>query len=35
VEMPICEQVHAVLYGDAAPADAVKRLMSRELKSEA
>jgi glycerol-3-phosphate dehydrogenase (NAD(P)+) len=34
VDMPICEQVYAVLYEKVAPADAVKRLMSRELKSE-
>ena len=35
VEMPICEQVYAVLYQNIAPAQAVKQLMSRELKSEA
>jgi glycerol-3-phosphate dehydrogenase (NAD(P)+) len=34
VEMPICEQVYAVLYRNVAPAQAVKQLMSRELKSE-
>jgi glycerol-3-phosphate dehydrogenase (NAD(P)+) len=34
VEMPICEQVHAVLYENVTPADAVKQLMSRGLKSE-
>jgi len=34
VDMPICEQVYAVLYQGVAPADAVKKLMSRELKSE-
>lgn len=34
VEMPICEQVHAVLYRNIAPAHAVKQLMSRELKAE-
>lgn len=34
VDMPICEQVYAVLYQHVAPADAVKRLMSRELKPE-
>ncbi len=34
VEMPICEQVFAVLYQNVAPAQAVKQLMSRELKSE-
>jgi glycerol-3-phosphate dehydrogenase (NAD(P)+) len=35
VEMPICEQVYAVLYRNVAPAQAVKQLMSRELKPEA
>jgi glycerol-3-phosphate dehydrogenase (NAD(P)+) len=35
VEMPICEQVYAVLYQNVAPAQAVKQLMSRELKAEA
>ncbi len=35
VEMPICEQVFAVLYQNIAPAQAVKQLMSRELKAEA
>jgi glycerol-3-phosphate dehydrogenase (NAD(P)+) len=34
VEMPICEQVFAVLYRNLAPAQAVKQLMSRELKAE-
>ena len=34
VDMPICEQVYAVLYKNVAPAEAVKQLMSRELKSE-
>jgi glycerol-3-phosphate dehydrogenase (NAD(P)+) len=34
VDMPICEQVYAVLYKNVAPADAVKQLMSRELKPE-
>jgi glycerol-3-phosphate dehydrogenase (NAD(P)+) len=34
VEMPICEQVYAVLYQNVPPSQAVKRLMSRELKSE-
>ena len=33
-EMPICEQVYKILYEDASPADAVKTLMSRSLKSE-
>jgi glycerol-3-phosphate dehydrogenase (NAD(P)+) len=35
VEMPICEQVYAVLYQNIAPAQAVKQLMRRELKPEA
>jgi glycerol-3-phosphate dehydrogenase (NAD(P)+) len=35
VELPICEQVYAVLYQNLAPSQAVKQLMSRELKSEA
>jgi glycerol-3-phosphate dehydrogenase (NAD(P)+) len=35
VEMPICEQVYAVLYQNVAPLQAVKQLMSRELKPEA
>jgi glycerol-3-phosphate dehydrogenase (NAD(P)+) len=35
VEMPICEQVYAVLYQNVAPAQAVKQLMGRELKAEA
>jgi len=34
VEMPICEQVFAVLYRNVSPAKAVKELMSRDLKSE-
>lgn len=34
VEMPIVEQVHAVLYGGKDPADAVNELMTRALKSE-
>jgi glycerol-3-phosphate dehydrogenase (NAD(P)+) len=33
-EMPICEQVFNVLYRGVAPAQAVKQLMSRELKAE-
>jgi glycerol-3-phosphate dehydrogenase (NAD(P)+) len=35
VEMPICDQVYAVLYQSIAPAQAVKQLMTRELKAEA
>lgn len=34
VEMPICEQVYAVIYQNVSPAHAVKQLMSRELKAE-
>jgi glycerol-3-phosphate dehydrogenase (NAD(P)+) len=34
VEMPICEQVYAVLHKGVTPKDAVKYLMSREIKSE-
>jgi glycerol-3-phosphate dehydrogenase (NAD(P)+) len=34
VEMPICEQVFAVLYENIAPDQAVKQLMRRELKAE-
>jgi len=34
VEMPICEQVHAILFAGRAPQDAVRALMSREPKSE-
>jgi len=34
IEMPITEQVHAILYKGKPPGDAVDDLMSRELKSE-
>jgi glycerol-3-phosphate dehydrogenase (NAD(P)+) len=34
VEMPICEQVHRVVYEGAHPKDAVRELMSRALKPE-
>lgn len=34
VEMPICEQVYQVLYQSLAPADAVKNLLQRDIKSE-
>ncbi|MBX3402912.1 MAG: NAD(P)-dependent glycerol-3-phosphate dehydrogenase [Phycisphaeraceae bacterium] len=34
VEMPITEQVHAVLFENVDPIDAIARLMSRELTSE-
>jgi glycerol-3-phosphate dehydrogenase (NAD(P)+) len=35
VDMPICEQVHRILYEDVAPEEAVTALMSRALKPEA
>jgi len=34
VEMPITEQMHAVLYGDRPPRDALRDLMVRTLKAE-
>ncbi len=34
VEMPICEEVHGILYEGASPRDAVHRLMTRNLKQE-
>jgi glycerol-3-phosphate dehydrogenase (NAD(P)+) len=34
VDMPICEQVHRILYEGAAPQEAVMALMSRALKPE-
>lgn len=34
VEMPICEQVYAILFEGRSPADAVRALMSREPRSE-
>ena len=34
VEMPICEQVHAVLYGGVAASKAVSVLLTRELGNE-
>ena len=34
VEMPIVDEVYRILYEDAAPLDAVRRLMSRPLGSE-
>lgn len=34
VEMPICAQVHAVLFGDVAPHEAVHQLFARRLKAE-
>jgi glycerol-3-phosphate dehydrogenase (NAD(P)+) len=35
VDMPICEQVHRILYEGVSPAEAVMALMSRSLKPEA
>ncbi len=35
VEMPIVEQMYAVLYGGKKPAEAVHDLMQRTLKAEA
>lgn len=35
IEMPICHQVHRILYEGASPREAVSALMSRELKPEA
>ncbi len=34
VSMPITEQMHAVLYEDRSPRDAIRELMSRPLKNE-
>jgi glycerol-3-phosphate dehydrogenase (NAD(P)+) len=34
VEMPITEQMYAMLYGDLPPREAVRRLMERSLRSE-
>ncbi len=34
VEMPIVEQMHALLYEDRAPVDAIRQLMDRTLKPE-
>ena len=34
IEMPIVETVYAVLYENLKPDEAVKKLMSRERKSE-
>lgn len=34
VDMPICQQVHRILYEGVAPLDAVMALMSRSLKPE-
>jgi glycerol-3-phosphate dehydrogenase (NAD(P)+) len=35
VEMPIVEQMYGVLYAGKQPAEAVRDLMQRSLKSEA
>lgn len=34
VEMPICHEVHCILYQGLSPQDAVRELLSRELKPE-
>ncbi len=34
VEMPICHEIYHVLYDEASPAEALKRLMTRDLKDE-
>jgi glycerol-3-phosphate dehydrogenase (NAD(P)+) len=34
VDMPITEQMHAVLYNDRSPRDAIHDLMTRPLKNE-
>jgi len=34
VEMPICEEVHKIIYDGLAPKEAVKDLLTRQLKSE-
>lgn len=34
IEMPITEQMHAVLYKGRAPRDAIRELMERRLKGE-
>ena len=34
IELPITEQVYLTLYKDKSPAEAVKNLMNRSLKSE-
>lgn len=35
VEMPICEQVYAILFAGKSPAESVTSLMTRELRGEA
>ncbi len=34
IEMPICQQVHDILHEGKAPQDAVKELLSRDMKAE-
>jgi glycerol-3-phosphate dehydrogenase (NAD(P)+) len=34
IEMPITQQMHAVLYEGRAPRDAIRELMERRLKGE-
>ena len=34
IEMPITEQVHAILHGERSPRDAIRAIMERPLKSE-
>ncbi len=34
VEMPICQEMYAILYEDRSPEEAVYRLMTRDLKQE-
>jgi glycerol-3-phosphate dehydrogenase (NAD(P)+) len=34
VEMPITEQMHAILHGGKSPREAIQELMSRSGKSE-
>lgn len=34
VEMPICHEIYHVLYDDISPAEALERLMTRDLKDE-
>jgi glycerol-3-phosphate dehydrogenase (NAD(P)+) len=34
VEMPICQEMYAILYENRSPEKAVYRLMTRDLKQE-
>jgi glycerol-3-phosphate dehydrogenase (NAD(P)+) len=34
VEMPICHEVYRILYEDLSPSEALRRLMTRDLKDE-